>query len=69
MGGGVTDWIPWFALALNLTGCFVMAKFGLPREFPLLGREDGDPILGLAGLVIFGTSIAIRISTIIFVGR
>lgn len=38
-----------------------MLRWGLPKEVPWVGREDSDPILGILGFVLFGTSIAMRI--------
>lgn len=39
-----------------------MVKFGLPKEVPVLGRQDADPLLGYLGLVLFVLSIAIRVA-------
>jgi len=56
------QWVPWLLVALNVTGVAVMVKYGLPREVPLVGRADADPLLGYLGLLLFGLSIAIRIA-------
>jgi len=53
--------IPWLTIGLNIIGMVVMLKWGFPREVPWVGREDGDPLLGFVGLVIYGTSIGIRV--------
>lgn len=54
--------VPWVLVALNITGAAIMVRFGLPKEIPLVGREDADPLLGYLGLVLFGCSIAIRVA-------
>lgn len=54
------DWVPWLLIAMNLVGAGMLARFGLPAEIPLIGREDSDPIWGLLGLALLVTSIAIR---------
>ena len=56
------QWVPWLLVALNVTGVAVMVKYGLPKEVPLVGRADADPLLGYLGLLLFGLSIAIRIA-------
>lgn len=53
--------LPWILIVLNLIGAGIMARFGLPKELPLIGRDDADPLWGLLGLAILMTSIAIRI--------
>lgn len=52
--------VPWVLIAMNLVGACIMARFGLPKELPLIGREDADPLWGLLGLAILMTSIAFR---------
>lgn len=51
----VIEWMPWVSFGCNLIGAAVLARFGLPAGFPILGRDDGDSVgmLGLA-LVVFG---------------
>ncbi|WP_156342809.1 hypothetical protein [Devosia sp. A16] len=56
------QWVPWLLVALNIIGVAVMVKYGLPREVPLVGRADADPLLGYLGLLLFGLSIAIRVA-------
>ena len=53
--------VPWIIVAMNVVGAGIMVRFGLPREIPLVGRPDADPILGYIGLMLFVGSIAIRI--------
>jgi hypothetical protein len=53
--------VPWILVIMNVAGAAIMVKFGLPREVPLVGREDADPLIGYLGLVLFVTSIAIRV--------
>ena len=53
--------VPWLLVFLNIAGVVMMLRYGLPKEVPWLGREDSDGLLGLVGLVTYGTSIAIRI--------
>ena len=62
----MVDWIPWGILACNIGGVVMMLRYGLPEGLPF-GRQDGD-ILGIVGLVLFGFSIAARISTIMILG-
>lgn len=54
--------VPWLLVALNITGVAIMVKYGLPKEVPILGRSDADPLLGYVGLVLFVLSIAIRVA-------
>ena len=53
--------IPWLIIACNILGVGIMLKWGLPKEIPFFGRDDGDPILGYLGLMLFVTSIAARV--------
>lgn len=62
------EWIPWFNLGLNVTAVGMLLYFGLPKEVPLFGREDSDPIWGYVGLMLFGVSVFIRINTILNAG-
>lgn len=52
--------VPWVLIAMNLIGAGIMARFGLPKELPLIGREDADPLWGLLGLALLMISIAFR---------
>ena len=46
-------------------GAALMARFGLPSAVPLIGRKDSDnSVLGILGLVLFVTSIAIRVTAV-----
>ncbi|MGV3490514.1 MAG: hypothetical protein ACO1OG_04250 [Devosia sp.] len=54
--------VPWLLVAMNLVGAGMMARFGLPRDVPLIGRDDADPIWGFVGLALLITSIAIRVA-------
>jgi hypothetical protein len=54
--------VPWLLLVLNITGVAIMVKYGLPKEVPVIGRADADPLLGYLGLLLFGLSIAIRVA-------
>ncbi|MGN6685022.1 MAG: hypothetical protein ACTHKD_13510 [Devosia sp.] len=49
----------------NVGGAALMARFGLPSAVPLIGRKDSDnSVLGILGLVLFVTSIAIRVTAV-----
>ena len=62
-------WVPVVVLVTNVTGAGLMAKYGLPSAFPLIGRADSDnSMLGVVGLVLFITSIAVRVSDVIMFG-
>lgn len=61
-GGIVVQVVPWLLVVLNITGVAIMVKYGLPKEVPVVGRADADPLLGYLGLLLFGLSIAIRIA-------
>lgn len=52
--------VPWFLIFANIIGVVMMLRWGLPKEVPWLGRDDSDGLLGLVGLVIYGTTLAIR---------
>jgi hypothetical protein len=54
----------WVLLALNVSGAAIMVKYGLPREVPFVGRHDADPLMGYLGLLLFGSSVAIRVAII-----
>lgn len=56
------DIAPWVLIILNISGAAIMVKFGLPREIPLVGRNDADPLLGYLGLLLYGTSIGARVA-------
>lgn len=60
--GDMVDVVPWLLIAFNISGAAIMVKWGLPRDVPLLGREDADPLFGYVGLVMFVTSIATRVA-------
>ncbi|CAN7661571.1 hypothetical protein LJR016_005222 [Devosia sp. LjRoot16] len=55
--------VPWVLLALNVSGAMIMVKWGLPKEVPVIGREDADPLLGYLGLLLFALSIAVRVAS------
>jgi hypothetical protein len=54
--------VPWLLVVLNIIGVAIMVKYGLPKEVPVVGRADADPLLGYLGLLLFGLSIAIRVA-------
>ncbi len=56
------SFVPWILVALNIAGAGLMVRYGLPKEVPLIGREDSDPVLGLLGLGVYVCSIAIRVA-------
>lgn len=56
------QWVPWLLVVLNVTGVAIMVKYGLPKEVPVVGRNDADPLLGYLGLLLFVLSIAIRVA-------
>lgn len=56
-------WIPTIVLICNVGGAALMAKYGLPSAVPLIGRPESDnSILGMLGLTLFVTSIAVRVT-------
>lgn len=58
--------IPVIVLVCNVVGAGLMARYGLPSAVPLIGRRDSDDsVLGMLGLVMFVTSIAIRIIAVV----
>jgi hypothetical protein len=62
-------WVSSIVLMCNVGGAGLMAKFGLPSAVPLVGRKDSDDsILGIVGLAIFVTSIAVRVTVVITSG-
>lgn len=62
-------WVPVVVLVCNVSGAGLMARFGLPSMIPIVGRKDSDnEVLGLLGLVLFATSIAIRVADVIMFG-
>lgn len=67
--GATMSWVPVAVLVSNVSGAALMARFGLPSIVPLVGRKDSDnEVLGLLGLVLFATSIAIRVADVIMFG-
>jgi hypothetical protein len=59
-------WVAAIVLICNVGGAALMAKYGLPSVVPLLGRkESDDSVMGILGLVLFVTSIAVRITAVI----
>lgn len=59
-------WISAIVLVTNVCGAGLMARFGLPSAVPLIGRRDSDDsVWGMLGLVMFVTSIAIRLTAVI----
>ena len=47
----------------------MMAKYGLPSAVPFIGRrESDDSIMGMLGLALFVTSIAVRMTVVITTG-
>jgi hypothetical protein len=59
-------WVSAVVLICNVVGAGMMAKYGLPSAVPLIGRADSDDsVLGMLGLVLFVTSLAVRITAVI----
>jgi hypothetical protein len=59
-------WVSAIVLITNVGGAGLMAKFGVPSMVPLIGRKDSDDsVWGMLGLVMFVTSIAVRVTAII----
>jgi hypothetical protein len=53
-------------LVCNVGGAGLMARFGVPSAVPLIGRKDSDDSLfGMLGLVMFVTSIAVRVTAVL----
>jgi hypothetical protein len=62
-------WVSASVLACNVAGAGLMAKYGLPSAVPLIGRkESDDSIMGMLGLALFVTSIAVRMTVVITSG-
>ena len=62
-------WTSVIVLVCNVGGAGLMARFGLPSVVPLLGRPDSDnSVLGMLGLVLFVTSIAVRVTAVMSSG-
>jgi hypothetical protein len=59
-------WMSAIVLVCNVCGAGMMARYGLPSVVPLVGRKDSDDsVLGMLGLVLFVTSIAVRATAVI----
>lgn len=59
------NWVSVIVLVCNVGGAGLMARFGLPSSVPLVGRPENDSsVLGMLGLVLFTTSIAVRITAV-----
>ena len=57
-------------LICNVGGAGMMARYGVPSIVPLIGREDSDnSVFGMLGLVLFVTSIAVRITAVLTAGE
>ena len=62
-------WVSAIVLICNVGGAGMMAKYGLPSAVPFIGRKDSDDsILGMLGLALFVTSIAVRVTVVITSG-
>ena len=62
-------WVSSIVLICNVGGAGLMAKYGLPSAVPLIGRKDSDDsIMGILGLALFVTSIAVRITVVVTSG-
>lgn len=62
-------WTSVIVLVCNVGGAGLMAKYGLPSVVPIVGRKaSDDSILGMLGLVLFVTSIAVRVTVVITSG-
>ena len=58
-------WTAVIVLVCNVGGAGLMARFGLPSVVPLIGRKDSDnSAWGMLGLVLFVTSIAVRLTAV-----
>jgi hypothetical protein len=58
-------WVSTIVLICNVGGAGLMARFGLPAAIPLIGRkESDDSVWGMLGLVLFVTSIAVRVTAV-----
>lgn len=59
-------WIAVIVLICNVSGAGLMIRYGVPSIVPLIGRPDSDnSVLGMLGLVLFATSIAVRVTAVI----
>jgi hypothetical protein len=64
--GRAMIWVSSIVLICNVGGAGLMARYGLPSAVPLVGRkESDDSILGMLGLALFVTSIAVRVAVVI----
>jgi hypothetical protein len=62
-------WVSIIVLVCNVTGAGLMAKYGLPSVVPIIGRKDSDSsVLGMLGLAIFVTSLAVRVTAVLSTG-
>ena len=62
-------WVSSIVLICNIGGAGLMAKYGVPSVVPIIGRKDSDDsILGMLGLALFVTSIAVRLAVVISSG-
>lgn len=62
-------WVSSIVLISNIGGAGLMAKYGVPSAVPLIGRpESDDSVFGMLGLVLFVTSIAVRLTVVITSG-
>ena len=63
------SWVSAIVLVCNVVGAGLMARYGLPAAVPLIGRKDhDDSVLGMLGLVMFVTSIAVRVTAVLTAG-
>lgn len=59
-------WMSAIVLVCNVGGAGMMARHGLPSAVPFIGRKDSDDsVFGVLGLVLFVTSIAVRVTAVI----
>lgn len=53
-------------LGSNVSGAVLMARYGVPSVVPLIGRKGADASgLGILGLVVFISSIAVRVIVVL----
>ena len=58
-------WTSLIVLVTNVGGAGLMARFGLPSVVPLIGRKEHDnSAWGMLGLVLFMTSVAVRVTAV-----
>lgn len=63
-------WVSIIVLVFNVVGAGLMARFGLPSVVPLVGRKENDnSLVGMIGLVLFITSLAVRITAVLSGGN